>query len=159
MTIPLGTTAASIPPVEGAPRDTFAAMKHGARGRCPACGKGRLFASYLKVADQCPACGTALHHHRTDDAGIWATMLIVCHIVVGGLLWSEKKFAPDTMTHLLVWLPVATILTVGLLPIAKGAFVGLQWAHRMHGFGTGPDPSGPDPEPQPAKLKPGARDL
>jgi uncharacterized protein (DUF983 family) len=155
---PPSFTSPDIAPSNDAPRDTVAAMKLGAVGRCPACGKGKLFAKYLKVSDQCPACGTALHHHRTDDAAIWLTMLIVCHVVIGGLLWSEKKFAPDTFTHLLIWLPMATILTVGLLPVAKGAFVGLQWAHRMHGFGAGPDPSGPDPEPLPTKLKPGALD-
>jgi uncharacterized protein (DUF983 family) len=29
---------------------------NGLRGRCPACGEGRLFVKFLKVADACPAC-------------------------------------------------------------------------------------------------------
>ena len=40
-----------------APRDTWAAIKRGLIRRCPACGKGRLFAGYLSVAENCPDCG------------------------------------------------------------------------------------------------------
>ncbi|MFL4993927.1 MAG: DUF983 domain-containing protein, partial [Microvirga sp.] len=40
------------------------AMKRGFLGHCPACDKGRLFGRFLKVVDQCEACGTEFHHHR-----------------------------------------------------------------------------------------------
>jgi uncharacterized protein (DUF983 family) len=132
-----------------AARPIGAAMWAGAKCRCPACGQGKLYRGFLKVADHCPACNTALHHQRADDAPPYFTMFIVGHIVIGGLLVVEKKFAPDTMTQLLIWLPLTVVLSLALLPIIKGALVGQQWALRMHGFGTGPDPSGPDPIPQP----------
>jgi uncharacterized protein (DUF983 family) len=129
------------------------AMLRGAKGYCPACGVGRLYYRFLKVAEQCPSCGTELHHHRADDAPPYFTMFIVGHIVVGGLLVVEKKFAPDTLTQLLIWLPLTCILSLALLPVIKGALIGQQWALRLHGFGQGqgvPDPSGPDPIPAPA---------
>src|SRR5690606_36421697 len=50
-----------------APRDWLLAIKRGLRGRCPNCGEGRIFRSFLKVSDSCPVCGEALHHHRADD--------------------------------------------------------------------------------------------
>jgi uncharacterized protein (DUF983 family) len=147
------------PPDDLSPRAIGAAMLTGAKGRCPACGKGRMFHGYLKVADQCGSCGTELHHQRADDAPPYFTMFVVGHIVIGGLLFVEKKFAPDTMTQLLIWLPLTCILSLWLLPIIKGALIGQQWALRLHGFGPGtPDPSGPDPIPAPAGARPNGHD-
>ncbi|MCJ7599730.1 MAG: DUF983 domain-containing protein, partial [Methyloceanibacter sp.] len=65
------------------PRSVSAAIQRGLLLRCPACGQGRMFRRYLKVADQCPSCGEALHHHRADDAPPYFTIAIVGHIVVG----------------------------------------------------------------------------
>jgi uncharacterized protein (DUF983 family) len=141
------------PPAFDAPRRIGAAMWTGAKCRCPACGRGKLYRGYLKVVDACSSCGTELHHQRADDAPPYFTMFIVGHIVIGGLLAVEKKFAPDTMTQLLIWLPLACILSLALLPVIKGALIGQQWALRLHGFGLGPDPSGPDPAPSPAVVR------
>ena len=54
-----------------------AAIARGLRGHCPACGHGRLFPRFLKVADTCEACGTELHHHRADDLPPYLVMFIV----------------------------------------------------------------------------------
>ncbi len=62
-------------------------------------------------------------------------MLIVGHVVIGGVLLLEKAAAPETWVHLLIWLPATVWLSLVLLPRVKGALVGLQWALRMHGFG------------------------
>lgn len=133
------------------PRDIVTAMARGARRTCPNCGNGRLFRAYLKVADNCPACGEALYHQRTDDAPPWAVMLIVCHIVVAGVLAVEKTWSPDFWVQIAIWFPVTIALCLALLPVIKGMFVGLQWSLRMHGFGTGPDPSDPQPDPTAAQ--------
>ncbi len=116
------------------PRDVMRAMLHGLRGRCPSCGKGAMFTSYLKVADRCPSCGEELHHHRADDAPPYFTILIVGHIIVGGVLSFERAFAPPSWVHLAIWLPATLISSLLLLPRVKGALVGLQWALYMHGF-------------------------
>jgi uncharacterized protein (DUF983 family) len=116
-------------------RDVFKAMFRGARLRCPNCGARALFSSYLRVADTCPACGEALHHHRADDAPPYFTIFIVGHIVVSLLMTVELTYAPPIWLHLAIWLPLAAALCLLLLPPVKGAIVGLQWAHRMHGFG------------------------
>ena len=57
-------------------------MRRGFFGRCPNCGKGKIFRAFLKVADRCPACDEALHHHRADDAPAYFVILIVGHVVV-----------------------------------------------------------------------------
>ena len=57
-------------PTDSSERPTTQAMLRGAMGRCPACGGGKLFRAFLKVADHCPACNEALHHQRADDAAM-----------------------------------------------------------------------------------------
>ena len=134
------------------PRNTWLAMARGRRSRCPACGEGALFASYLKVTDRCSACGTELHHQRADDAPPYFTMVIVGHVVVGGVLALERAYAAAWIVHMLLWIPLTLGLSLWLLPQVKGALVGLQWALRMHGFGRGPDPGQPDPIPSTTSL-------
>jgi uncharacterized protein (DUF983 family) len=125
-------------------------MRRGSAGRCPACGKGALYRRYLKVADRCPACAEELHHHRADDAPPYFTILIVGHLVVGGVMMVEDFFHPSYWVHTLMWVPLTIGLSLWLLPRIKGALIGLQWALKMHGFG-GPDSLDPaDPQPDPA---------
>ena len=116
-------------------RSIWASLKRGWRQKCPACGSGALYKSYLKVNDACPMCGEVLHHHRADDAPPYFTMLITGHIIVGGILVAEQLYAPETWVHLAVALPTLVILSLYLLPRIKGALIGYQWANRMHGFG------------------------
>jgi uncharacterized protein (DUF983 family) len=115
-------------------RDVGLSMWRGFLGRCPHCGKGRMFRAYLKVADACPACGEDLHHHQADDAPPYFTMTIVGHVIVGAVLAVEVAYQPAIWVHLAIWLPLTLILSLWLLPRVKGAIVGMQWATRMHGF-------------------------
>lgn len=123
------------------------AIWHGAQKCCPACGRGALYRAFLKVQDACPACGEALHHQRADDAPAYFTMVVVGHVVVGGLLSMEQAFAPPSWVQLTIWLPLTVLLSLVLLPRIKGMLVGLQWALRMHGFGGGADQPVPEPLP------------
>lgn len=112
-----------------------------------------MFGRYLKVEPVCSRCGTELHHHRADDAPPYFTMFIVGHVIIGALLALEKKFAPETWVHLVIWLPLTLVLTLWMLPRVKGALVAYQWALRMHGFGAGPDPAEPEVWPPTAGRK------
>jgi uncharacterized protein (DUF983 family) len=120
---------------ESAPgRPIFGSLLRGAMLKCPACGTGRMFRRYLKVADACPQCGEELHHHRADDAPAYFTIVIVGHIVVSLVLAVEMAYRPALWVHMALWLPLTVILTILFLPCVKGALVGLQWALHMHGF-------------------------
>lgn len=123
------------------PRPLLASLRHGLSGRCPACGRGRLFRAFLKVADACDRCGEEFHHHRADDAPAYFVILIVGHVVVPLALAVELAFAPPYWAHFLAWLPLTVILSLGLLQPVKGAIVAWQWAQRMHGFDDEPDPN------------------
>ncbi len=120
-------------------RSVLRAMWRGAIGRCPNCGEGRMFRAYIKVADKCNACGEDLHHHRADDAPPYFTIFIAGHFVVPLMLAVEKLYAPALWIHMAVFLPLTIALCLALLPICKGAVVGLQWALYMHGFDPNSD--------------------
>ncbi len=123
------------------PRSVWQAMKRGAQSACPACATRTLYRKYLKVNDHCPNCDEALHHHRADDAPAYFTIVIVGHIVIAGVLMLEQAYAPSTYVHIAIWIPLLIVLSLLLLPIIKGALIGLQWALRMHGFGIPERPS------------------
>jgi len=112
------------------------AIRRGFAGRCPNCGKGKLFRAYLKVVDRCDHCGEDLHHQRADDAPAYFTIVIVGHFIIAGVLATEFV-APDApfWVPALIWSALALAASLWLLPRIKGALVGLQWANRMHGFG------------------------
>jgi uncharacterized protein (DUF983 family) len=124
------TTTAKDP----ARHDTVRALWRGFRSRCPACGQGRMFGTFLKVNDACPACGEELHHHRADDFPSYLVIVIVGHIVVPLVLAVETHFAPPYWVHWTLWLPLTLGLTLGLLQPVKGAVVAAQWLLGLHGF-------------------------
>jgi uncharacterized protein (DUF983 family) len=106
----------------------------GVRGRCPACGQGKMFRKFLKVNDACPACGEELHHHRADDFPAYLVIVIVGHILVPIVLAVETEFAPAYWVHAVLWGPAVLGMTLGLLQPVKGAIVAMQWFLGMHGF-------------------------
>lgn len=116
-------------------RDMKTAIGRGVRGRCPNCGRGRLFSGFLRVADECEACGEDLHHHRADDAPAYLTILIAGHIMLPFVLGVEDVFAPAIWVHLLLWGTLIPAVCLALLRPIKGGIVGMQWASFMHGFG------------------------
>ncbi len=106
----------------------------GFRKRCPNCGRGRILVRYLKVTPNCPVCGEDLSHHRADDAPPYLTIVVAGHIIVPLILFVETRWPLAVFVHLAIWLPLTVLLCLTLLPMMKGAIVGLQWALRMDGF-------------------------
>lgn len=112
------------------------ALSRGWRRRCPNCGAGPMMNGYLKVRDHCPACGQELAHHRADDGPAYLTILIVGHLMAPALLISFVEFRPDPLVLGTIFSIGTVALSLYLLPRIKGVFIALQWAKRMHGFGT-----------------------
>ncbi|ARU01494.1 DUF983 domain-containing protein [Yoonia vestfoldensis] len=120
---------------QNAERPTKAAILHGLRSRCPNCGEGKLFDRYLHVADTCPQCGEALHHHRADDGPAYLVILLVAHIIGFAIHFMWVVWRPDPWVMATVLSVGAVALSLALLPPMKGLIVSIQWSRRMHGFG------------------------
>ena len=111
----------------------WTAILRGALGRCPRCGQGKLFRAYLKPVASCPQCGEALGHIRADDGPAWLTIMIVGHIVVFTALGVELNENTAGWVSMTLWPALAVILTLAILPRAKGAFIGALWSTGAEG--------------------------
>jgi uncharacterized protein (DUF983 family) len=101
-------------------------------GRCPRCGKGKLFSGYLTVAQRCSACGLEYAGFDAGDGPAVFVILIVGFLVAGGALLVEVTFSPPYWVHAVIWLPTIIILTMGLLRFMKGLLLVLQYKHQAH---------------------------
>ena len=110
------------------------AVWRGFRGRCPACGEGRIFRAFLKVNDACPSCGEELHHHRADDFPAYLVIAITGHILVPIVLAVETHIAPPVEVSMVLWPSCALVMALTLLQPVKGAVIAIQWYGGMHGF-------------------------
>ncbi len=127
-------------------RPVWSAIRRGLLFRCPNCGEGKLFRSFLKIVDRCEACGADMHHHRADDLPAYIVVVIVGHIVVSLFMGFEATSNLSTWQDLAIWIPLTILLAVALIRPVKGGVVGLQWALYMHGFGGGDAPAESHPE-------------
>lgn len=120
-----GDTVEAVPAVR---RNTLLAVQRGARRRCPCCGEGRLYRSYLEPVDRCAVCSEALGHIRADDGPTWLTVLIVGHLIVAMVLTIDGWAGWPLWVSMTVYPLVAAAMALALLPIAKGIFIGAIWA-------------------------------
>ncbi len=95
-------------------------------GRCPACGRTRLFSGYLRVTQECAVCGAPLGQVPADDGPPVFTVLIAGAIVVALLVVMESTMHLSIWTETGILVPLTLILAIALLRPVKGATVGLM---------------------------------
>ena len=102
----------------------------GLRGRCPRCGRGRLFAGYLTLVEKCEVCGLDLRASDSGDGPAFFVMFIVLIVTVPLVFLVWALFEPPTWVHMVLWPIVIIGLSLGLLRPAKAIMVALQFKHR-----------------------------
>ena len=102
----------------------------GFAGRCPNCGEGPLFDGFLKVSPRCEACGFELARADSGDGPAVFVIMIVGFIVAFSALFTEIAVHPPIWLHLIIWLPLAAILCLGLLRPAKGLMIAAQFRNK-----------------------------
>lgn len=108
----------------------------GFRGRCPRCGEGRLYSSYLKVGERCGFCGLSYGFENAGDGAVPFLILIIGAIGVGLGAWVMLAFDTAVWVPIAVAIPVVAILTLVLLPKTKGLLIALQYLNRAGDTGT-----------------------
>ncbi|ADL00121.1 DUF983 domain-containing protein [Brevundimonas subvibrioides] len=106
------------------------AIRAGLLCRCPNCGKGRLFSGFLKVVDTCAVCGFDFTRLNTGDGAAIFVMQIAGGIVVFTALFVEIAYSPPMWVHLVIFLPLVLILSLGLMRPGKGAMIALQMRNK-----------------------------
>jgi uncharacterized protein (DUF983 family) len=100
------------------------------QGLCPRCGSRTLFRSVVAFAPRCRACALDFSAFNVGDGPAAFLIFIVGGIVVGLAIWLELAASPPWWLHLLLWLPLTVALTLGLLRLAKGLLLALEYRHR-----------------------------
>ena len=102
-----------------------------AMGRCPVCGKGKLFKSFLKVAAACSNCDTQFKAADTGDGPVVFVLLIAGFVTCFGMLYAFLTYNWPAWVHLVVWPLVAVVLSLGLMQPLKGLMVASQLKNRV----------------------------
>lgn len=113
------------PPPWPSPPLAFA-IARGFRGRCPACGRTRLFSGFLRIVPCCPACGAPLGRVPIDDTGPVFTIFIVGAVAVALLVLMETTMRLSVAVEAAILIPLTIVLAVALLHPVKGAALGLM---------------------------------
>ena len=106
------------------------AISTGLRLRCPQCGKGEVFASYLKFRDHCRACGADFSKADAGDGPAVFIILIVGAIVTPLLIILQFGFDLPGWLSLTITMVAAVVLCLALLPPFKSLLFALQWKHK-----------------------------
>lgn len=107
-------------------------LSTGAAGKCPRCGRGKLFDGYLTVAKSCQSCGLSYEFADGGDGAAWFVMLIVSVVGVGAILGVEVAYQPPYWVHALIAIPLLVILPLILLRPVKGLLLAQQWKTNAH---------------------------
>jgi uncharacterized protein (DUF983 family) len=106
-----------------------AAALRGATGRCPACGRGRLFDGYIALRPSCESCGLNYGFADSGDGPAVFVMLFAGFLAMGFVLWFEFAYEPPLWVHLVVSLPLVLLVCLALLRVLKGVLIALQHRH------------------------------
>lgn len=105
-------------------------VRAAAKGFCPRCGSGRLYAGLLRFNDRCPSCDLDIAAFNVGDGPAAFLTLILGAIVVGLAMWVELSFAPRWWVHALLWPPLIIASTIASLRVTKGVLLALEYRHQ-----------------------------
>jgi len=99
----------------------------GMKGRCPKCAEGALFKGFLSFNDSCFSCGADF---QIEDAGdgpaVFVIFIVGIFIVPFALAFHLKTNSPTWLTFL-IWGPIITFASIGLLRPLRGIMFNTQW--------------------------------
>ncbi|MCT8970346.1 DUF983 domain-containing protein [Microbaculum marinisediminis] len=105
-------------------------LSAGLAGRCPRCGQGRLFTRWLDTAPKCDQCGLDYSFIDSADGPAVFVILVVGIIVVGLAFFVEFTYQPPYWLHLILWIPLILLLSIGMLRPLKGLLIAQQYVHK-----------------------------
>ncbi len=93
--------------------------------KCPACEKGKMFRSILKIKtqDQCNNCNLDYTSFDIGDAPAYMGVFIICFVVPLLAIITEIYFSPSLIIHALLWVPLTIIFTYLILIYSRAYFI------------------------------------
>lgn len=125
-----------MPPSPNAEEKFNWILRTGWRGECPRCGKGRMFKSWLKIADSCEACGLNYRFAAPDDGPAFFSLCIVAFPLTFLVVWLQVAYDPPLWVHLFTSVPFMALGCLLPLRAIKGWLVASQYVNRAQEAGT-----------------------
>jgi uncharacterized protein (DUF983 family) len=123
----------AMPMAASSPPPLPTAIRRAVLGKCPNCGKGVLYKSYLKQVDRCSVCGESYGQIHADDGPPWLTILLVGHVIVPLIFVVNSLTVWPLWVAMSVWPTLTALLALAGLPRAKGVFLAILWKTRAPG--------------------------
>jgi len=99
----------------------------GLRGRCPQCGRERIFHGWWTVRERCEACDLALRSREPDAwFAMYMSMAFITGLFIAGLLWVFPEPANKRLGQIVVTLAAAVVF-IGSEPTRKGVALALDY--------------------------------
>lgn len=111
------------------PAEEPSSLQAAIAGNCPRCGGHALFKGWVGFAECCSSCGLDYSSFNVGDGPAAFLIFIVGTITVVSALVVDGAFSPPWWVHL-VWIPVASILTIGGLRVSKAWLLAQEYRHR-----------------------------
>jgi uncharacterized protein (DUF983 family) len=102
----------------------------GILGKCPRCGKGKMFRGLLGLRPSCNACGLDYSFADAGDGPAIFVMTIAGFVVLGIALYVDAVYQPPYWVHALIAIPLALLICVALLRPTKGILIALQYFNK-----------------------------
>ena len=115
--------------IPGSPAAEHSSLETALAGNCPRCGAHSLFDGWVRFARKCRSCGLDFDAFNVGDGPAAFLIFIVGTITVVSALLVDGAFSPPWWVHL-VWIPVATALTIGGLRLSKAWLLAQEYKHR-----------------------------
>lgn len=107
-----------------------AVLQAAIRGLCPRCGAPKLFRGAVSFAPRCNACALDLSRFNVGDGPAAFLIFIVGGLVMLGAILLELNAHPTIWVHILIWVPLTTVMTISLLRISKAALLVLEYRNQ-----------------------------
>ena len=104
------------------------------RGRCPACGQGKLYKNLLTIADHCNICALPLKAREQGDGPAFLAILLVGALTAISATIIDIKLEPHLWLHLLIWPPFVLIGSLLSLRFLKAWMIAVQYHYRKEDF-------------------------
>jgi uncharacterized protein (DUF983 family) len=102
----------------------------GTLGRCPRCGKGRLFKNGLELREACEGCRLDYKFIDTGDGPAIFAIFILGFLVLGMALYVEFTYGPPAWVHVILWGLLTPLFAFLLLRFLKAMLIALQYKNK-----------------------------
>jgi uncharacterized protein (DUF983 family) len=105
-------------------------IARGLLGKCPRCGEGSMFQSFLNLRPRCESCGLDFGFADAGDGPAIFVIMLAGGFVVFAALLTEVLYQPPFWLHAALWLPLILLVTLLPLRMVKGLLIALQYHHK-----------------------------